>query len=94
MSGWQTIESAPKDGTEFDAWVRAFSVGEGGSVSSRDIGRYPDVWWGQEREVYTGPYEERLGDEGWLYKDRLHSLLIESGQYRVTHWQPLPDPPA
>jgi len=32
---WQPIETAPKDGTRFDAWTRE--------------GRVPDVWWDAQR---------------------------------------------
>lgn len=91
---WFPIDTAPRDGTDIDLWVRRFTVGEAGKLSSEDVGRYPASWWGQERQVYTGPYVERLGEEGWLYKDDMHSLLIEAGGYRVTHWMPLPEPPS
>ena len=33
-SGWQTMETAPKDGTEIDLWVHG--------------ARYPDAFWGTD----------------------------------------------
>jgi hypothetical protein len=91
--GWKDIETAPKDG-EIDVWVRSFAVGPAGALSSSDVGRYTNVRWGVQREIYTDPYECREGEtEGWLHKDELHELLIETGTYRVTHWMPLPEPP-
>lgn len=90
---WKPIETAPKDGTEIDLWVREFSVGGAGALSAKDVGRYPSARWGKQREIYTDPYECREGAEGWLHKDGLHWLLIENGGYRATHWMPLPEPP-
>jgi hypothetical protein len=44
MDEWQPIETAPRDGTEIDVWVRNFEVGEGGKVTVSDVRRYPNAW--------------------------------------------------
>jgi len=94
-SAWQPIKTAPKDGTEIDLWVRTFEIGVAGAVSVSEHGRRPNAWWGTQREIYLNPTEIREGtEEGWVYHDAPHILLIEMGTYRVTHWMPLSDPPA
>lgn len=74
-------------------WVREFSIGEAGRVESKDIGRIPDVEWGEEVHVYIDPYERQVGDIGWICRDRTDWELIEYSGRRVTHWMPLPEPP-
>lgn len=94
---WQSIETAPKDGTSIDIWVRNFVVGEGGKVTASDVGRYPNVRWGITQEVYArsnGEFEHKYGEfDEWIYYDSPHWLSVSTGGYRATHWKPKPEPP-
>ena len=77
MSEWQDIESAPKDGTEIDIWLRN---GE----------RWTNVWWAKKKGFrdYSG---YRVPDcEGWFYNHDDASYLIDG---EPTHWMPLPAAP-
>lgn len=93
--GWQPIETAPKDGTKIDVWVRDFSIGEAGVVTFQDVGRVTEVYWGEEVYHYFGDTgTKREPDERWVYWDCPHHARLEVGGRRATHWMPLPAPPA
>ncbi len=83
MSGWQPIETAPKDGTEIlgyraDAGVmliRWTSIGE--FLTESELAEYD---------------EEATYKEDWFFADFIHGDRLES-DCLPTHWQPLPEPP-
>jgi hypothetical protein len=87
MSDWQTIETAPKDGTII-------------LVSSRNgmtLAQWDDEVRGPGVSGHTdtpGWYATSLGesvlDEGW---DTGHGFRLRV-EPTPTHWMPLPDPPA
>jgi hypothetical protein len=84
-SEWRPIETAPKDGSEFDAWAVWLDTGKGERV--------PNVHWGRG---YIAFESERGELEGWLAAewgiDGCEGLMDPQDQ-RLTHWQPLPAPP-
>lgn len=84
MSEWQPIETAPKDGTRFLAFVPdqedciaaiavAFWNPGSPSVNFKPT-EDPDLW--RRTITENGHFE------------------LEGGWYFPTHWMPLPDPPA
>lgn len=87
LSGWRTIDSAPKDGT----WIIALRP-------ECDLGRWDRVltvqWsdeykafiWADHFDVFKDDMEEK-DDEGFFVFDPYRSNDF-------THWQPLPAPPA
>lgn len=78
-TGWLSIETAPRDGTNILVWADGYSWPE--------VVRYvkyedPDI-------------EEETGEPGyWRYSDDVFAdiLQIEDGEF--THWMPLPAPPS
>lgn len=83
---WQPIETAPKDGTEIDLWVNC----------GRGSFRVTNCRWGQSD--WAGRYHK-----DWIYmkrddddphRDALADVEYDFGVNSVTHWQPLPQPPA
>lgn len=95
--GWQPIETAPKDGTIFDAWVRAIPVPGTEHLHNsnptllaeweRDKAgrRVPDARWANGALVDEDG--EPIEGESCIRRERV-------AVYTVTHWTPLPDPPA
>jgi hypothetical protein len=83
-SEWRPIETAPKDGSEFDAWAVWLDTGKGERV--------PNVHWGRGCIAFESECEL----EGWLAAewgiDGCEGLMDPQDQ-RLTHWQPLPAPP-
>jgi hypothetical protein len=85
MSKWQTIESAPRDGTNFLAYFPRHPLNDDDSMNtSVDLGGAIAVTW-------------RAGN-GWMepdYLDAIGSWFGDDNCYAdsPTHWQPLPPPP-
>lgn len=87
---WRPIESAPKDGTIIDVFLRI--TGESLDEMNEVVGteysghRISDVWWHDEKQRwhYGTEAEDRHLCDG-IDKDGLLK--------KVTHWQPLPPPP-
>ena len=77
---WQTIETAPKDGTMFLCWVSAVRYGETdeGQQYQQDASQPDFCWW-------------RDGSDGNGYFDPACGQIAVSQD--VTHWMPLPAAP-
>ncbi|WP_018428261.1 hypothetical protein [Hoeflea sp. 108] len=95
-SGWQSIESAPKDGSTFLA-VNAGSIErwhtykEGCVVTRRADARAFTCC-----RMPDGGFMDEFGDE-YLPDGRIHDaedLTAEDEVLRLTMWQPLPAPPS
>jgi hypothetical protein len=87
VSGWQPIETAPKDGTWILCW----------SVTKDEEPKYPQrvkLWfWDQHRSRSRYTKYNPGGHGAWSYDDKI--LHQSSGEeYEPTHWMPLPEPPA
>ncbi|NOG70495.1 hypothetical protein [Roseicella sp. DB1501] len=67
---WMPIDTAPKDGSRFDAW----------SVNKE---RHADVKWSARKNCFL---EWAVGDF-----DTCEWVRV---QYSLTHWMPVPQPPA
>ena len=84
---WQPIETAPQDGTVIDLWV---DYGNDGGQ------RIPDGYWRSDpfpsffdqdrREGWAAANQGYDGADGWADDPELGT--------QVTHWMPLPKPPA
>jgi len=86
---WRTIDTAPRDGTPF--------IGAFWSIRWADSHRKEDVvrcWYQPEFEAFISSCREMQVHNGYTFADgstrQLHSPVIEP----VTHWMPLPAPPA
>ena len=74
---WQPIETAPKDGTEFQAWV--LSGAAGGSIGFWE----PKCRYNEHGQIgFWGRIDYDI--DGWDYG--LTHLM-------ATHWKPQPEPP-
>lgn len=82
MSDWQPIETAPKDGT----WFMAARFPSDPKGPEFEIGAYDPVYSDRYTEEGGGLYrKERVAIYDWRGFDNFH---------RMTHWMPLPEPPA
>lgn len=81
---WQPIETAPRDGSLFLCWVKAerwSALDGGGSGNSADTS---DIDFGQWRA------DDQHPDGGYVM-----NMMGQIGDAQdVTHWMPLPAPPA
>ena len=75
---WQTIATAPKDGTEIDVWC----VDERCAPSTGR--RYTEVRWREGSWTWFDPRYD--GDGGYIGLDNGVNVI-------VTHWMPPPAPP-
>lgn len=83
-TGWQGIESAPKDGRKVNLWVMVYpSKLAGGPPYGM---RYTDCVWQNDAWVQ---HEDNGEYSHWL-RGRDGGDFF---QYEPTHWMPLPDPP-
>jgi hypothetical protein len=80
MTGWQSIETAPKDGT----WFLAARKGEG--FEEYEIGAYDPLLFDRYEEVEGGLYR-KLQERGYEWRGF-------NNMHRMTHWMPLPPPPS
>ncbi len=84
MSEWQPIETAPRDGTQFlallsNGWYALVSAPVQGLTEG-----WPYQWWrSSDRQSYP-VVDTHPADYDWSSS---YTLLL-------THWQPLPAPPA
>ena len=80
MSGWQPIDTAPKDGTPLDLWaVDIFTDGR-----PQEGGRYPDAGWHEGRWFHFDPI---AGDNVPI------EVEWSNGKTVATHWMPVPEGP-
>jgi hypothetical protein len=82
MGEWQPIETAPKDGTEFDGW--GYSIPDSGHMpQDPESGRRTECFWGERDSHYVKPKEGwcATGHDGWSW-----GMVL-------THWMPPPAPP-
>jgi hypothetical protein len=80
MSGWQPIETAPKDGTEIDVWCGGEFPRRVTCASWREPTE--SEWWSHGGDTIDTP------DACW------HDCFGPLGKDNTpTHWMPLPAPP-
>ena len=84
MSGWQSIETAPLDGTEILGWRH-----DAGVMLMRWLA---PVDFLIERELALLDADDTHA-EGWFYADFIEGGRLE-GTEAPSHWQHLPDGPA
>ena len=78
---WQPIETAPKDGTEFDIWC----------VETHGRFRVPGCKWGRNDYAFSHEPERLL--EYRAYDDEPYRSGWQDCERNATHWMPLPKPP-
>jgi hypothetical protein len=78
MSEWQTMDSAPQDGSEFQAWITAVSP-QGN----------PKCWWEPKARVNPDSGSVEL----WGRTDYDQDGWETYSHLTATHWMPPPDPP-
>lgn len=79
MSGWQPIETCPKDGT----WFLICRAAEG--FDSYEIGCY--------EPMLMDDYEPVNGDLYKKVRKSVFDWRGFNNMHRATHWMPLPEPP-
>jgi hypothetical protein len=79
---WQPIETAPRDGTYVDLWEVARDRRHGKRIA--------DVRWDRKRS-FNGGIGRVAQPDAWCHR---HGGQVWFSGYAVTHWRPLPPPPA
>lgn len=82
IPAWQRIETAPKDGTEIDAWI----VSDGGKYGHRDT-----IRWRKEIAYVKGRWEHYTLDNSGGYGEMEWKSLPDYGP--PTHWMAQPAAP-
>lgn len=77
LNFWQPIDSAPKDGTKIDLWVR---IRPSKMEEPESYERFPASWWDSDRDDW------KLGRLCW------HSKFYADAHI-PTHWMPSPTAP-
>jgi hypothetical protein len=80
---WQPIETAPRDGTRFDAWCVHPDYEEACGT------RFPDVQMRGDRTGFGFIVLESAGAV-WHYINKEGPVFPA---WKMTHWTPLPSPP-
>lgn len=84
VAGWQTVDTAPKDGTRIIGafWADRYHKGE-----------VVNCWWQPEFQAFISGCREMTLAPGYTFEDgstcQLHSPQIE----QISHWMPMPAPP-
>lgn len=83
MSEWQPIETAPKDGSLLLCWVDAVRHFEhdDGSLDTADVSEVDFCQWRTDSTAPDGGYH-------------MNMMGTIGDEQSVTHWMPLPAPPA
>lgn len=85
MSDWQPIDTAPKDGTQFDGWGTL--INDDGEIHYPDPLRHTRCYWGERDSQYVR--RSKYGKEGWCTEG--HDGW--SWGVVLSHWMPEPKAP-
>lgn len=84
MADWMPIESAPKDGTKVDLWIKCDP-----SRAASD-GRVVDCYWNTETDTWC-KFDSYWGEDSDVESN---GPSLDGGWRKATHWMPLPPPPS